>query len=96
MAEIKYLTLKESARILSVSTRTLANLAVSGHISAYRLPSPNNAKPRYRFKLQDIEEFMDGHKLRSINSITKTVFINNKARVDVKKIKKALTIPPPA
>lgn len=35
---------------------------------------------------------MDGHRLRSINSITKTVFINNKARIDIEKIKKALSV----
>lgn len=86
----KYLTLKQAAEILSVSTRTLANLATSGQISAYRLPSPNNAKSRYRFKSSDIESFMTIHKFNSINVITKNTFKNNKARIDVEKIKKVL------
>ena len=92
MAEIKYLTLSQAAQILSVSTRTLANLAQGGYISAYRLPSPGNSKPRYRFKLQDIEEFMNNHKFTSINVITKNTFKNNKARIDVEKIKKVLAV----
>ena len=60
MSEIKYLTLKEAAEILNVSTRTLANLAISGQISAYRLPSAAGVKSRYRFKLADLENFMAG------------------------------------
>lgn len=88
----KYLTLKKTAEILSVSTRTLANLAQNGQITAYRLPSPGNAKARYRFKLQDIEEFMDSHKLNSINSAVKNVFKSNKARINLEKIKKALSV----
>ena len=89
MAE-KYLTLKGAAEILSVSTRTLANLAKSGQISCYRLPSANSKKPRYRFKSSDIESFMQGNKLLSVNLITKNVFKNNKAKIDIAKIKKAL------
>ncbi len=88
----KYLTLKEASQILSVSTRTLANLAIGGQISAYRLPSVNNKKPRYRFKSTDLEEFMNNHKFNSINVITKNVFKNNKARIDIEKIKKVLAI----
>jgi excisionase family DNA binding protein len=93
MAELKYLTLKQAAEILSVSTRTLANLAVSGQITAYRLPSAcgNGKKARYRFKLQDIEEFMNNHKFQSVNIATKNVFKNNKARIDVEKVKKYIT-----
>jgi excisionase family DNA binding protein len=91
MAELKYLTLKEAAEILSISPRTLANFATSGQISAYRLPSACGKKARYRFKLSDIEEFMDGNKLLSVNIATKNVFKNNKARIDVEKIKNYLT-----
>ena len=92
MAEIKYLTLKEAAEILNVSTRTLANLATSGQISAYRLPSYASVKCRWRFKLCDIESFMDIHKFNSINVATKNAFKANKALIDIKKIKKALSI----
>ncbi len=89
--DIKYLKLKEAAEILSVSSRTLANMAVAGKITAYRLPSATNAKPRYRFKQQDIEEFMNGNKLMAINVNTKNAFKNNKnwkAKIDVQRIKK--------
>ena len=88
----KYLTLKGAAEILSVSTRTLAGLAISGQISAYRLPSYAGVKSRWRFKLSDIESFMDIHKLNSINVSTKNAFKGNKALIDIKKIKKALSI----
>ena len=91
MAELKYLTLKEASQILSVSTRTLANLAIGGQISAYRLPSVNNKKPRYRFKSTDLEEFMNNHKLNSIDSTVKNVFKGNKARIDIENIKKVLS-----
>ena len=94
MAE-KYLTLKGAAEILSVSTRTLANLAMPGQISAYRLPSAAGAKSRYRFKLADLENFMAGNKLLAVNVTAKNVFNDNnarKARIDIKKIKKALSI----
>ncbi len=91
MAELKYLTLSEAAEILSVSTRTLANLAIGGQISAYRLPSVNNKKPRYRFKSTDLEEFMNNHKLNSIDSTVKNVFKGNKARIDIENIKKVLS-----
>ena len=89
---IKYLTLKQAAEILSVSTRTLANLAVSGKITAYRLPSACGKKARYRFKSQDIENFMRENKLNSINFTVKNVFKNNKAKIDIAKIKKALSV----
>ena len=94
MAELKYLTLSEAAEILSVSTRTLANLASSGQISSYRLPSINNVKSRYRFKLTDIEGFMNNHKLNSIDSTVKNVFKSHKARtrIDSENIKKVLAI----
>ena len=92
MAELKYLTLSQAAEVLSVSTRTLANLAISGQICAYRLPSPNNAKSRYRFKSSDIENFMQGNKLLSVNLITKNVFKNTKAKIDIAKIKKVLAV----
>ena len=87
MAE-KYLTLKESAAILSVSTRTLAGLAISGQISAYHLPSYAGVKCRWRFKLCDIESFMDIHKFNSINVATKNAFKANKALIDIKKNQK--------
>lgn len=95
--DLKYLTLKQAAAILSVSTRTLANLAVSGKITAYRLPSAAGAKSRYRFKLADLENFMNENKLLSVHVITKNVFRNNKARIDkaridVEKIKKAVAV----
>ncbi|RZD16023.1 MAG: DNA-binding protein [Candidatus Acididesulfobacter guangdongensis] len=92
MTELKYLTLKETAEIISVSPRTLANLATSGQITAYRLPSSCGKKSRYRFKLSDIESFMDRNKLLAVNVITKNVFKNNKARIDLVKVKKALSI----
>ncbi|MHB1660580.1 MAG: helix-turn-helix domain-containing protein [bacterium] len=87
MAELKYLNLKQSAQILSVSTRTLAGLATSGQITAYRLPSAANAKPRYRFKLSDIEAFMDGNRLLAINVHARKVFVENKKRIDVEAVK---------
>jgi excisionase family DNA binding protein len=87
MAELKYLTLKQAAQVLSISTRTLANLAVSGQITAYRLPSACGKKSRYRFKQSDIEEFMEGNKFTAINLHVKKVFSTNKARIDVEKIK---------
>jgi len=91
MTEIKYLTLKKAAEILSISSRTLANLAKSGQISAYRLPSASLKKARYRFKQSDIEAFMEGNKFISINLITKNAFQGNKARIDVQRIKNYLT-----
>ena len=83
----KYLTLKAAAEILAVSTRTLASLAKSCQISAYRLPSACGKKARYRFKLSDIEEFMNSHKLMAVNIMTKNAFKNNRAKIDVEKIK---------
>lgn len=91
MAEIKYLTLKEAAQILSVSTRTLSGLAISGQISSYRLPSYASVKCRWRFKLCDIESFMDINKFNSINVATKNAFKGNKALIDIEKIKKFLS-----
>jgi excisionase family DNA binding protein len=88
MAELKYLTLKQAAQILSVSSRTLANLATSGQITAYRLPSAANAKSRYRFKLSDIESFMDDNKFMAVNTHVKKVFAGNKARVNVEAVKR--------
>ena len=76
--------------ILSVSTKTLFKLATSGQVSAFRIPSPTNKKSRWRFKLSDLENFMQRNKLLSVNVITKNVFIRSKARIDIEKIKKAL------
>jgi predicted site-specific integrase-resolvase len=90
MAELKYLNLKMAAQVLSISTRTLANLATSGQISAYRLPSLHNAKARYRFKQSDIEAFMEENKFLAVNTATRKVFRNNKARIDVEKVKNYL------
>ncbi|MHB1645898.1 MAG: helix-turn-helix domain-containing protein [bacterium] len=72
-AKNKYLTLKETADILKITTRTLSKLVAGNDIPCYRIPS-GKTKPHYRFKLSDIEEYMNAQKVLPIDAIVKNAF----------------------
>ena len=82
----QYFTLSETAKILKVSNRTLSTLVANNLIPCYRIPSVKNEKARYRFKLNDIEAFMENNKVKSINNIVKNAFHKEKIKMDKSKI----------
>ena len=48
----KYITVKEAAQLLGVTTRTIHTYRINGFIIAYPLPS--KSVPRYRYLRQSI------------------------------------------
>ncbi|MHB1679971.1 MAG: helix-turn-helix domain-containing protein [bacterium] len=83
--KIQYFTLKETADILKIGTRTLSKLVLDNSIPCYRIPSEKNKKPHYRFKLSDIEEYMEKTKILpkdNIDNIVKNSFYNKKSTMN--------------
>jgi excisionase family DNA binding protein len=78
---IQYFTLKETADILKISTRTLSKLVTGNDIPCYRIPS-GKTKPHYRFKLSDIEEYMDKQKVLNIDALVKNTFYKKKSTMN--------------
>ena len=88
----KYLNLRDAANILDVSQRTLTHLIQDGYVNCYRIPSKMGEKKNYRFKLSDIEDFMNQNKVVSIDNIVKNSFrTKNIERKNINKMVKDIT-----
>ena len=84
--KIQYFTLKETANILKISTKTLSKLVLDNNIPCYN-PSPKaNKKPHYKFKLSDIDEYMEKQKVISVDAIIKNTFYKKKSTINNIKI----------
>ncbi len=90
--KIQYLTLREAAGALKVSQRTLTRLVQDGYIDCYRIPSKMGEKRNYRFKLSDIEDFMNQQKILCTSNIVKNAFkTKNIDRNNINKMVKNIT-----
>ena len=85
--KMHYLTLREAANILKVSQRTLSRLVQDGFLNSYRIPSEKGEKRNYRFKLNDIEDFMNQQKVLCTGNIVKNAFKNKVKNIEKEKIK---------
>ena len=72
--KMQYLTLKEAANILKVSQRTMTHLVQDSYVDCYRIPSKTGEKRNYRFKLTDLENFMQSNKVVCVDSVVKNAF----------------------